>query len=91
MKGGHYSTGEVAEILGVSQQKVIRLYDSGKLKGFNHPGPRHHRRILFSSLADFLRNEGCLSNPVYVNYMKSTWEEYGFHPPIPQQTEQSYQ
>ena len=39
-----YTTGEVADICKVSQQTVIRCFDSGKLKGFRVPGSRFRRR-----------------------------------------------
>jgi excisionase family DNA binding protein len=49
-----YTTGEVAEICNVSQQTVIRCFDSGKLKGFRVPGSRF-RRIPRESLLQFMR------------------------------------
>ena len=49
-----YTTGEVAEICKVSQQTVIRCFDSGKLKGFRVPGSRF-RRIPRESLIAFMR------------------------------------
>lgn len=50
-----YTTGEVAEICNVSQQTVIRCFDSGKLKGFRVPGSRF-RRIPHESLVQFMRD-----------------------------------
>jgi len=49
-----YTTGEVAEICKVSQQTVIRCFDSGKLKGFRVPGSRF-RRIPRDSLMRFMK------------------------------------
>ena len=49
-----YTTGEVARICNVSQQTVIRCFDSGKLKGFRVPGSRF-RRIPRESLIQFMR------------------------------------
>src|SRR5512140_2249087 len=49
-----YTTGEVADICKVSQQTVIRCFDSGKLKGFRVPGSRF-RRIPRDSLLAFMR------------------------------------
>ena len=49
-----YTTGEVASICKVSQQTVIRCFDSGKLKGFRVPGSRF-RRIPRDKLLDFMR------------------------------------
>lgn len=49
-----YTTGEVASICRVSQQTVIRCFDSGKLKGFRVPGSRF-RRIPRNHLVSFMR------------------------------------
>lgn len=49
-----YTTGEVAEICKVSQQTVIRCFDSGKLKGFRVPGSRF-RRIPREALLQFMK------------------------------------
>jgi len=49
-----YTTGEVAEICKVSQQTVIRCFDSGKLKGFRVPGSRF-RRIPRENLLQFMK------------------------------------
>jgi len=49
-----YSTGEAAEICKVSQQTIIRCFDTGKLKGFRVPGSRF-RRIPRDSLIKFMR------------------------------------
>jgi len=49
-----YTTGEVAEICNVSQQTVIRCFDSGKLRGFRVPGSRF-RRIPRESLLQFMK------------------------------------
>ena len=49
-----YSTGEVAAICKVSQQTVIRCFDSGRLKGFRVPGSRF-RRVPRESLVMFMR------------------------------------
>lgn len=49
-----YTTGEVAEICNVSQQTVIRCFDSGRLKGFRVPGSRF-RRIPRESLLEFMK------------------------------------
>ena len=52
-----FTTGEVATICKVSQQTVIRCFDSGRLKGFRVPGSRF-RRIPRDSLIAFMRNNG---------------------------------
>lgn len=49
-----YTTGEVAQICKVSQQTVIRCFDSGRLKGFRVPGSRF-RRIPRESLVSFMK------------------------------------
>lgn len=49
-----YSTGEAAAICKISQQTVIRCFDSGKLQGFRVPGSRF-RRIPHESLVKFMR------------------------------------
>ena len=52
---GVFTTGEVAQICKVSQQTVIRCFDSGRLKGFRVPGSRF-RRIPRDSLISFMKN-----------------------------------
>jgi excisionase family DNA binding protein len=52
-----YTTGEVAQICNVSQQTVIRCFDSEKLKGFRVPGSRF-RRIPRESLITFMKDHG---------------------------------
>ena len=48
-----FTTGEVAEICQISQQTVIRCFDSGKLKGFRVPGSKF-RRIPREALMEFM-------------------------------------
>jgi excisionase family DNA binding protein len=50
-----FTTGEVAQICSVSQQTVIRCFDSGKLKGFRVPGSRF-RRIPREALICFMKD-----------------------------------
>jgi excisionase family DNA binding protein len=52
-----YTTGEAAEICNLSQQTIIRCFDSGKLKGFRIPGSKF-RRIPRESLVVFMRENG---------------------------------
>ncbi len=52
-----FTTGEVAEICKVSQQTVIRCFDSGRLRGFRVPGSRF-RRIPRDSLIQFMKDNG---------------------------------
>jgi excisionase family DNA binding protein len=49
-----FTTGEVAEVCKVSQQTVIRCFDSGRLGGFRVPGSRF-RRIPRESLIQFMK------------------------------------
>jgi excisionase family DNA binding protein len=48
------TTGEAAEICSVSQQTIIRCFDSGRLEGFRIPGSKF-RRIPRESLIKFMR------------------------------------
>ncbi len=50
-----FTTGEAAEICKVSQQTIIRCFDSGRLKGFRVPGSRF-RRIPRDALIAFMRD-----------------------------------
>jgi len=49
-----FTTGEAAEICKVSQQTIIRCFDSGRLEGFRVPGSRF-RRIPRASLIKFMK------------------------------------
>jgi excisionase family DNA binding protein len=49
-----FTTGEAAEICRVSQQTIIRCFDSGRLEGFRVPGSRF-RRIPRPSLIKFMK------------------------------------
>jgi len=49
-----FTTGEVAQVCKVSQQTVIRCFDSGRLKGFRVPGSRF-RRIPRDALISFMK------------------------------------
>jgi len=50
-----FTTGEAAEICKVSQQTIIRCFDSGRLHGFRVPGSRF-RRIPRDELIRFMKN-----------------------------------
>src|SRR4051794_27059064 len=52
-----FTTGEAAEICKVSQQTIIRCFDSGRLKGFRVPGSRF-RRIPREALIQFMKDNG---------------------------------
>jgi len=49
-----FTTGEAAEICRVSQQTIIRCFDSGRLEGFRVPGSKF-RRIPRQSLIKFMK------------------------------------
>jgi len=49
-----FTTGEAAQICRLSQQTIIRCFDSGRLEGFRIPGSRF-RRIPRSSLIKFMK------------------------------------
>ena len=49
-----YTTGEAAEVCKVSQQTIIRCFDSGRVKGFRVPGSRF-RRIPRQNLIRFMK------------------------------------
>jgi len=52
-----FTTGEAAKICKVSQQTIIRCFDSGQLKGFRVPGSRF-RRFPRVQLYTFMRDNG---------------------------------
>src|SRR5437764_14712634 len=52
-----FTTGEAAKICKVSQQTIIRCFDSGQLKGVRVPGSRF-RRIPRDALYRFMKENG---------------------------------
>lgn len=56
-----FTTGEAAQVCGVSQQTIIRCFDSGRLQGFRVPGSRF-RRIPRSDLLLFMKSNGIPSD-----------------------------
>ena len=50
-----FTTGEAAEVCRVSQQTIIRCFDTGRLEGFRVPGSKF-RRIPRVSLLKFLKD-----------------------------------
>jgi excisionase family DNA binding protein len=50
-----FTTGEAADICRVSQQTIIRCFDSGRLEGFRVPGSRF-RRIPRENLIKFMKD-----------------------------------
>jgi len=49
-----FTTGEAAELCSLSQQTIIRCFDSGRLRGFRIPGSKF-RKIPRDSLLKFMR------------------------------------
>jgi excisionase family DNA binding protein len=49
-----FTTGEAARICNISQQTIIRNFDTGRLRGFRVPGSKF-RRIPRSCLVEFMR------------------------------------
>lgn len=49
-----YTTGEAAELCNLSQQTIIRCFDSGRLRGFRIPGSKF-RKIPKDSLMKFMK------------------------------------
>ena len=52
-----FTTGEAARICKVSQQTIIRCFDSGQLRGFRVPGSKF-RRIPREALIRFMKEHG---------------------------------
>jgi len=52
-----YTTGEAADICNLSQQTIIRCFDSGQLGGFRVPGSKF-RRIPHAELIKFMTDNG---------------------------------
>jgi len=52
-----FTTGEAADICGLSQQTIIRCFDSGQLGGFRVPGSKF-RRIPREKLFQFMTDHG---------------------------------
>lgn len=52
-----FTTGEAAKVCNVSQQTIIRCFDSGRLEGFRVPGSRF-RRIPRAELIRFMQKNG---------------------------------
>ena len=50
-----FTTGEAADVCQISQQTIIRCFDSGRLEGFRIPGSKF-RRIPRQSLVKFMKD-----------------------------------
>jgi len=62
-----YTTGEAAELCKLSQQTVIRCFDSGQLKGFRVPGSKF-RRIPRAELLTFMKSNGIPFDSLETDY-----------------------
>ncbi len=60
-----FTTGEAADICRVSQQTIIRCFDSGRVEGFRVPGSKF-RRIPRASLLKFMKD-----NSIPIEYLDS--------------------
>jgi excisionase family DNA binding protein len=60
-----FTTGEAAEVCRVSQQTIIRCFDSGRLEGFRVPGSKF-RRIPRQNLIKFMRD-----NHIPIDHLES--------------------
>lgn len=66
-KAQHLTTGDVACYAGISQQTVIRCFDTGQLKGFRVPGSRF-RRVPVAACYDFLVASGIPTSGLVADY-----------------------
>ena len=64
-----FTTGEAADICGLSQQTIIRCFDSGQLDGFRVPGSKF-RRIPRDKLIKFMRDNGIPLSPLESDKIK---------------------
>ncbi len=53
----NYTTGQAAKLCGISQQTIIRCFDSGRLKGFRVPGGTY-RLVPRANLLGFMLEHG---------------------------------
>jgi two-component system OmpR family response regulator len=64
-----FTTGEAAELCRVSQQTIIRCFDSGRIKGFRVPGSRD-RRILRTDLLRFMKTNSIPTEDLEVSILR---------------------
>ena len=60
-----YTTGEAAEICGLSNTIIRKLFDEGKLKGFLIPMRARERRITSNSLIKFMEENSIIKDERY--------------------------
>ena len=77
-----FSTGEAAALCEVSQQTIIRCFDTGRLKGFRIPGSKF-RRIPREDLIRFMKENGMSLNEILQTdtdetdpFSKRPWEHH---------------
>ena len=75
-----FTTGEAAKICKVSQQTIIRCFDSGQLKGFRVPGSRF-RRIPRDILRKFMKDNGIPTDALDSEEHFPLWIDPGDAPP----------
>lgn len=77
MMGRNYTPGEVAEILKVTPNTVLRWCDKRKLTSFLLPHPRHKiRRIPHDALRLFMREHGLSTDELdAANYVREKLAE----------------
>jgi transcriptional regulator with XRE-family HTH domain len=67
-----YETGEVATLMGISDDSVCRALDTGAIPGgYRHPGSAHHRRITDAALAAYLRSDPSLAD-ILARFLSAT-------------------
>lgn len=76
MKQKFYTTGQAAKICGISQQTIIRCFDSGRLEGFRIPGSKF-RKIPYENLLGFMR-ENNLPLEDFLNENKANLETVNY-------------
>jgi excisionase family DNA binding protein len=64
-----FTTGEAADICGLSQQTIIRCFDNGQVGGFRVPGSKF-RRIPRDRLIRFMKEHGIPADGLESNKMK---------------------
>lgn len=58
-----YSTAEVAELLGVTEETVRRYIRTGSITGYRLSGPRSQLRITAQAIRDYREQQQRLSDP----------------------------
>ncbi len=82
MKNGHYTTGDIAKLLGVASRTVCKWCDSGLLKchaipGGGKQGAAGHRRISQTALEAFLARHPDFPAPESLRTARPAWIDAG--------------